>query len=585
MAQIDKNKISQIGVIHQLQFVFRVGYAHAESVQRRCSVWFDAKFKTRLQTLLQRLEHDAQGISDYEQMDCLRVNLGDVSLDKLESVLDTRLWEKLEHSIKTYRHKRQCLDAQADGKVVFLEDLIGSRIKGGSPSMRAQAQSNRDNGALLSRPLFKRSSAAASAIRKEGDELIRCTDERSEPDAMASFILFLQTGFLSAPDQWCAPSSPQLWLERQLAKPIEAHWRAQVARNCLQPQGLRRLCETFTSPALQALSQWLQVPSPYYPLPKRSNWGVYLPLSALLFLKRYPEYAQEAEPIADAFTSCLCALAEPIGPEFENWVTELLNPPVLPAIRAGLLAVCAAPPVCDALVSERPTPTFAHLREQIRSLNLGFHRTVLIGLNPEQSDTLDNDLSIPTRSVQLGTRPPRRYLPELEIKMLEGESLAVSNAGLVLLWPLLPRLFRTLGLVDERGFIDAHTRMQAVCCLDWLAWGDGAGAEWRAPLNRLMCAMPSEQTLLWQSPDLEKQAQLDIWLTGATAQLLSLNRCGINDLRTLFLQRPGALRKAGTHKILSVEPDTTDVLLGNLPWSLTQVTLPWLADPLLVEWI
>lgn len=55
------------------------------------------------------------------------------------------------------------------------------------------------------------------------------------------------------------------------------------------------------------------------------------------------------------------------------------------------------------------------------------------------------------------------------------------------------------------------------------------------------------------------------------AQLLSLSHCSINDLRALFLQRPGMLRKINTHKVLSVEPEASDVLLSDVPWPLMQV--------------
>ncbi|WP_448196264.1 contractile injection system tape measure protein, partial [Raoultella planticola] len=65
----------------------------------------------------------------------------------------------------------------------------------------------------------------------------------------------------------------------------------------------------------------------------------------------------------------------------------------------------------------------------------------------------------------------------------------LTNAGLVLLWPLLPRLFTTFGWLDEGQFIDEQARGHAIGCLDWLAWGDPELAEWRTPCTALLCGL------------------------------------------------------------------------------------------------
>lgn len=589
---MDKRKqAAHANTIHQLRFVFRVGNTHAESIQRRCSAWFHATVKTRMTSLLQRLERESQGAFGCEQIDCLRIDIGDIPLDKFESELDARLWVQLERSIKNYRRERQ-LDTRADGKAYSATgQFVRTAHSADQSSLVGSGAGESDAYSHLSAGFqTERSAAAASSpgLGEANKEQTRSAHERGVSDPMASFVLFLHTGFLSEPDQWQAPSSPQAWLEKQLTKSPAAHWRALIARSCLQPHALRRLCETFAPSVLQALSRWLLAPSSDCPAPKRPNWGVYLPLSALLFLKRYPEHAHEIGPIANSFTTCLRILAKPIGPELEAWMSELLDPPMLSVVRAGLQVVCAAPPVRDALATELSAVTFEHLRAQILTLDLGFPDTLPARSNLTSSGELHGELSTATEYPLLQPHPSKRHPPVLDTRApepTEDKPLAVSNAGLVLLWPLLPRLFSTLELVDERGFVDAQARMQAVCYLDWLAWGEEVVAEWRVPLNRLVCAMPPEETLIWQAPDLARRAQLDAWLTSVVAQLPSLSRCSINDLRALFLQRPGVLRKVNTHKALSVEPEAADVLLNNVPWPLTQVMLPWLADPLPVAWL
>ncbi|WP_127913646.1 contractile injection system tape measure protein [Serratia odorifera] len=159
----------------------------------------------------------------------------------------------------------------------------------------------------------------------------------------------------------------------------------------------------------------------------------------------------------------------------------------------------------------------------------------------------------------------------------------LTNAGLVLLWPLLPRLFSTFGWLEEGLFIDEQARGHAIGCLDWLAWGDPDLAQWRTPCTALLCGLdldtPHEACL----PSLSRQADLDAWLGGALATVPLLARCGASDLRTFFLQRTGTFDNASRR--LVIEPEAPDVLLHQLPWPLTPVVLPWLPAPLCVDWI
>jgi hypothetical protein len=53
----------------------------------------------------------------------------------------------------------------------------------------------------------------------------------------------------------------------------------------------------------------------------------------------------------------------------------------------------------------------------------------------------------------------------------------------------------------------------------------------------------------------------------------------------LFLQRGGSLSADRTGWTLRVEPDASDVLLSEIPWSIEQIVLPWLGDPLRVMWL
>ncbi|EPG9313731.1 contractile injection system tape measure protein [Serratia marcescens] len=159
---------------------------------------------------------------------------------------------------------------------------------------------------------------------------------------------------------------------------------------------------------------------------------------------------------------------------------------------------------------------------------------------------------------------------------------SMTNAGLVLLWPLLPRLFSTLGWLDEGCFVDEQARWQAVGCLDWLAWGDAEPADWRSPCTRLLCDVAWETPFVAFLPSALHQTELDQWLGQALAAVPILARCTPADMRTFFLQRMGTFNEES--RTLTIEKEASDVLLRYLPWPLTQVVLPWLPSPIQVDW-
>jgi hypothetical protein len=55
-------------------------------------------------------------------------------------------------------------------------------------------------------------------------------------------------------------------------------------------------------------------------------------------------------------------------------------------------------------------------------------------------------------------------------------------------------------------------------------------------------------------------------------------------LRGSFLQRPGLLREEAHGFRLQVEPAPFDMLLGQLPWGIATVQLPWMKRAIFTEW-
>ena len=64
----------------------------------------------------------------------------------------------------------------------------------------------------------------------------------------------------------------------------------------------------------------------------------------------------------------------------------------------------------------------------------------------------------------------------------------------------------------------------------------------------------------------------------------ALRRTGIDGLRMSFLQRRGLLAHGDGVWRRRMQQESFDLLLGLLPWAIGQVRLPWMREPLLVEW-
>ncbi|WP_112013202.1 contractile injection system tape measure protein [Enterobacter sp. ECC-175] len=173
----------------------------------------------------------------------------------------------------------------------------------------------------------------------------------------------------------------------------------------------------------------------------------------------------------------------------------------------------------------------------------------------------------------------------------QPESMRVHNAGLVLLWPLLPRLFREAGLAakaDEESpllFVSTQAQQAAISLLDTLAWRDDEGGEWRAMASKLICSWPLTLPLnAWGAPEQAHQTQSEILLQSVIYQIPGLRRCTPEDIRMLFLQRPGTLTALPQGWQLSVDNHPGDTLLKQLPWPLREVHYPWLAEPFAIDW-
>lgn len=182
-------------------------------------------------------------------------------------------------------------------------------------------------------------------------------------------------------------------------------------------------------------------------------------------------------------------------------------------------------------------------------------------------------------------------------------ALPVSNAGLVLLGPFIPMLFRGLELVVGADFRDDEARCRGIHLLQYLVTSETDTWEYDLPLNKVLCGwnmdQPVPRTAHLTEQDYEGAGKL---LQHVLAQWPVIR--SIEALRVSFLQRKGLLTPSGEGGWkLDVERKTLDILLTRPPkrptdgavglrdqtaypteWGFSVLKFPWMPTMLTVTW-
>lgn len=167
----------------------------------------------------------------------------------------------------------------------------------------------------------------------------------------------------------------------------------------------------------------------------------------------------------------------------------------------------------------------------------------------------------------------------------EGKQFTINNAGLVLLHPFIETLFKNLGLVENDVFRNEDARERAVCLLYYLASGGEEFPEHALVLAKFFCGWPFSKPVdrFFQISEYEKQECISV-LESVINHWEALKNTSVGELRSGFLMREGLLKKEPFGWSLYVEEQTQDVLLEQLPWSLSVVKFKWIDEMLTVQW-
>jgi hypothetical protein len=174
-----------------------------------------------------------------------------------------------------------------------------------------------------------------------------------------------------------------------------------------------------------------------------------------------------------------------------------------------------------------------------------------------------------------------KTFPGTEQDSEQTESLFVSDAGMILMHPFLPRLLVILGWVKDQQ----PSSEKAASLLHFLAWRSKPVAEWDLILPKILLGVPLSQSVQVVELDDNIIKEGEKMLKALIQHWSVLKNTSIEGLQESFLQRPGRITQKMGHWQLKVDQRPFDLLLDQIPWNIQVIRLPWMTQPLYVEWV
>ncbi len=168
----------------------------------------------------------------------------------------------------------------------------------------------------------------------------------------------------------------------------------------------------------------------------------------------------------------------------------------------------------------------------------------------------------------------------------EDEAMYVDYAGIVLLHPFLNTLFGEMELVKETKWINEEAQQKAVQVLAYLAQHEDYCPEYKMPLLKFLCGLEFEDFV---APDIvltdAEKTMTEELMQAVIKYWTAIGNVSATGLRESFLQREGKLIVVEEGWRLTVERKTIDILINKLPWGISFIKLPWLQQKLFVDWV
>ncbi|MCD6066923.1 MAG: hypothetical protein K0S33_1749 [Bacteroidetes bacterium] len=182
-------------------------------------------------------------------------------------------------------------------------------------------------------------------------------------------------------------------------------------------------------------------------------------------------------------------------------------------------------------------------------------------------------------------KPEQADTPKERIDIDLNDNIYIPNAGLIILWPFLTRLFTNLKYIEKGAFIDPEKQQRAIHLTQYMVGFSEDHPEYTLMLNKLICGVeltePAERTV---SLTEEEKSEAGNLINAVLAQWKEMNNTSPENFQRTFIQREGLMYQKDGNWYIKVTRTAFDVLLLKLPWGLSIIKYPWNNYLIFVEW-
>jgi hypothetical protein len=182
-------------------------------------------------------------------------------------------------------------------------------------------------------------------------------------------------------------------------------------------------------------------------------------------------------------------------------------------------------------------------------------------------------------------KPEQTEAPKEKIDIDLNDNIYIPNAGLIILWPFLTRLFSNLKYIEDGKFIDVEKQQRAIHLTQYMVGFSEDHPEYTLMLNKLICGVgltePAERTV---SLTEEEKTEAKSLISAVLAQWKEMSNTSVENFQRTFIQREGLMYQKDGNWYIKVTRTAFDVLLLKLPWGLSIVKYPWNNYLIFVEW-
>ncbi|MBL4899376.1 MAG: hypothetical protein JKX76_06970 [Colwellia sp.] len=159
-------------------------------------------------------------------------------------------------------------------------------------------------------------------------------------------------------------------------------------------------------------------------------------------------------------------------------------------------------------------------------------------------------------------------------------------AGSILLYPYLSRFFKDLDCLSEGKRIKDNKRNKAMTLMVYLLTGKEQAFDYQLHFLKWLLGIPVGTLLSIEENTLttKEKALADNVLLSLKSHWSVLKNTSIANIRGSFLQRVGMMKLDDDQCLLHIERKGIDILIDQIPFSLSIIRLAWIKQPIIVTW-